>query len=60
MMGYLSRAKKINESAIRRSIIHGSIMASFAVEDFSANKLLEISMKDVKKRYEEFKAITKF
>ena len=60
MIGYLSKVKKINESAIRRSIIYGSIMASFAVEDFSVNKLLEISLADVKKRFEEFKRITKF
>lgn len=60
MMGYLSKAKKIDESAIRRSIIYGSIMASFAVEDFSVNRLLEISRRDIDERFEHFKKITKF
>lgn len=60
MIGYLSKAKKIDETAIRRSIIYGSILASFAVEDFSVNKLLEISMDDIEKRYQDFKKITSF
>ncbi|HPM42532.1 MAG TPA: PfkB family carbohydrate kinase [Candidatus Omnitrophota bacterium] len=60
MMGYLSRSKKIDERAIRRSIIYGSILASFAVEDFSVNRLLEISMEDIEKRYKTFKKITEF
>lgn len=60
MMGYLSRAKKIDETAVRRSIIYGSIMASFAVEDFSVDRLLKISRRDIAKRYEHFRRITKF
>lgn len=60
MMGYLSKAGKITDSAIRNSIVYGSIMASFAVQDFSVNKLLEIKMKDVKARFDHFKKITRF
>ncbi len=60
MMGYLSRARKINEATIRKSIVYGSIMASFTVEDFSVNRLLEISAKDIKDRFDNFRRITKF
>jgi len=60
MMGYLSRVKAINEAAIRRSIIYGSILASFTVEDFSVNRLLEISKKDIEARYRHFRKITRF
>lgn len=60
MMGFLSKARKINESAIRKAIIYGSIMASFTVEDFSVNRLLEISAKDIAARYSHFRRITKF
>lgn len=60
MMGYLSRAKAINEAAIRKSIIYGSILASFTVEDFSVNKLLEISKNDIDARYRQFGRMTKF
>ena len=60
MMGFLSKSKKLNESAIRKAIIYGSIMASFTVEDFSVNRLLEISAKDISNRYSHFRKITKF
>jgi len=60
MIGYLSKVKKIDETAIRRSIIYGSIMASFAVEDFSVNKLLELTPEHVEARYQQFKKITAF
>jgi sugar/nucleoside kinase (ribokinase family) len=60
MMGYLSRARKVSESNIRKSIIYGSIMASFAVEDFSVSRLLEISRKDIEARFNHFRRITKF
>ena len=60
VMGYLSKAGKINETNIRKSIIYGSILASFAVEDFSVNRLLEISMSDIEERYKHFREITRF
>ena len=60
MIGFLSRVGKINEANIRKSIIYGSILASFAVEDFSIDRMLEISMGDIRERYKHFSAITKF
>jgi hypothetical protein len=60
MVGYISRAKTINEAAIRKSIIYGSILASFAVEDFSVNRLLTISRKDIRNRFDHFRKITRF
>jgi len=60
LMGYLSKVPKINEANIRKGIIYGSILASFAVEDFSVNRLLGISMKDINKRFNHYREITKF
>lgn len=60
MVGYLSRARRIDESAIRKAVIYGSILASFTVEDFGVNALLKISFNDIKKRYDHFGRITKF
>ena len=60
MIGYLSKAGKLDNASIRKSIIYGSILASFVVEDFSMNKLLKISMGDISKRYNELKEMTKF
>lgn len=60
MIGFLSKTKKIDETAIRRSIIYGSILASFAVEDFSVNRLIEISKDDIDERYAKYRKITEF
>ena len=60
MIGYLSKAAKVNDASIRRSIIYGTILASFVVEDFSINKLLNISLGDINKRYNDFRRMTKF
>lgn len=60
MIGYLSQAGRIDDLNIRKSIIYGSILASFAVEDFSVDRMLEITMEDIEARYKHFKAITKF
>lgn len=59
-IGFLSRANRINEYNIRKAVIYGSILASFAVEDFSVDGLLRISLKDIKKRYAEFRKMTCF
>lgn len=60
MIGYLSTARKVSEAQIRKAIVYGSIMASFAVEDFSVNRLLDLSMAEIRARYNQFRKITKF
>ncbi|MFA4981535.1 MAG: PfkB family carbohydrate kinase [Candidatus Omnitrophota bacterium] len=60
MMGYLSRSRRIDEPSIRKSIIYGSVLASFAVEDFSVDRLLKLSFADIVARYRHFEKITKF
>jgi sugar/nucleoside kinase (ribokinase family) len=60
MIGFLAESGVRNEEAIRRAVVTGSIMASFAIEDFSVNRLLEVSVSDVNKRYRDFKDMTRF
>ena len=60
MIGFLSKAGSLSEINIRKSIIYGSILASFAVEDFSVDRMLEISIDDIAERYKHFREITKF
>ena len=60
MIGFLSKAGTLTEANIRKSVIYGSILASFAVEDFSVDRMLEISMEDINARYRHFNEITKF
>ena len=54
-MGHLAKTDKINEKNMKNALLWGSVMASFTVEDFSVNKFLRISKKDINKRYGEFK-----
>ena len=60
MIGYLSTARRIDDRGICRGTVYGNILASFTVEDFSVNGLTKISMRDVRRRYEHFKKITRF
>ena len=60
MMGYLSRCRKINEAQIRKSLIYGSIMASFAVEDFSVARLARLTRREIESRFRHYRAITRF
>ncbi len=60
MLGYLTGAKKIDSGVLRRALVYGSIMASFAVESFSAAGLLRITAKGLKERYLRFRGLTVF
>ena len=59
-MGYISNANNIDESTVRQAIIFGSAMASFNVEDFSLNRLKNLSYKEIEERFREFKSLTHF
>ncbi|RJQ44043.1 MAG: sugar kinase [Gaiellales bacterium] len=59
-MGYLSAADDINDATIRQAIVFGSTLASFNVEDFSLNRMKEISMQDILDRFTEFKLLSHF
>jgi len=60
MMGYLDRAKRIGGVVLRKAVVYGTIMASFAVEAFSVKRLLDIDRHDINKRYESFRSLTRF
>jgi len=54
-MGYLAKTNKINEKNMKKALLWGTVMASFTVEDFSVNRFLKITKKDIDKRYTTFK-----
>ncbi len=60
LIGYLAKTSDASESNIRRAIIYGSSIASFCTEDFSINKLTNISFKDIQERYNIFNKIREF
>lgn len=60
LIGYLARCDDNGDGAIRRAIISGSVMASFAVEDFSLNRLLCLEPEEIAERYHEIGLMTHF
>jgi sugar/nucleoside kinase (ribokinase family) len=59
-IGYLARAGKIDEAHLRRAVVHGSAMGSFAVERFSIQRLMEIGDADIRSRLEDFRRLVAF
>lgn len=59
-IGYLARTGDLSDRNMRRAVIVGSAMGSFAVEKFSNTRLLEITMSDIEKRVEEFRQLVAF
>ena len=59
-MGSLAASGKIDDAAIARAIIYGSTLASFAVEDFSLDRLLTLTQGEIKERFRHFKRLTHF
>ncbi|MFQ5633259.1 MAG: PfkB family carbohydrate kinase, partial [bacterium] len=53
-MGYLAKAKRINKNTLRRAMIYGSTLASFAVEDFSVERLRTLAEEEISRRFNAF------
>jgi sugar/nucleoside kinase (ribokinase family) len=59
-MGYLARTGDLSDANLRRAVVYGSAMGSFAVEKFSVQRLLEITPADIASRVAEFKRLVAF
>jgi sugar/nucleoside kinase (ribokinase family) len=59
-MGYLAQAGDPTPEAVRRAMICGSVLASFAVEDFSLDRLRTLSLADIAARYRAFQDLVGF
>jgi sugar/nucleoside kinase (ribokinase family) len=60
VMGYLAATGDLSPAGIRRSIVYGSVMASFTVEAFGLARLRELTREDVDRRYRQFVSLTTF
>src|SRR5258705_8723780 len=56
-MGYLARTGDLSDASLRRAVVYGSAMGSFAVEKFSVQRLLEITPADIASPVAEFKRL---
>lgn len=63
-MGYLASGRSVavdlDRNALRRAIIYGSVMGSFAVERFGLEGLRRLTKQEIEQRFREFTHLTRF
>lgn len=59
-MGYLASTGDLSFNNMKRAVIAGSALASFCVEKFGTERLMEIDRKDIDGRIAEFVSLTNF
>lgn len=59
-MGYLSSQENLDEAAMRRAMIFGSVMASFNVEEFGTERVRRLTQDEINERFRTFKKMTHF
>ena len=59
-MGYLASEDKLDEVALRRAMIFGSVMASFNVEEFGTERVQRLTHQEINERFKTFRQMTYF
>ena len=59
-MGYLAATWDSSPNGLRRAAVVGSVMGSFAVESFSADRLVSLTRRDVEERFRTLKRLSHF
>jgi sugar/nucleoside kinase (ribokinase family) len=59
-VGYLAKVGKLDNASLRKAVVYGSVMASFAVEDFSLNRLDRLTPAEIGERFKQFHELTAF
>ena len=58
LMGFLARQGRLTESILRTAVVYGTVMASYCVENFSMDRLLELTWEEIDHRYRAFIELT--
>jgi len=58
--GYLAKHGESGPAALRRAVVAGSVMASFCVEEFSLDGLIDLDPERIAHRYRAFQLLTDF
>ena len=59
-MGYLANVGNIEPYTVKQAIVMGTVMASFNVEDFSVNRVRNLTIEEIRERYTAFKNCMRF
>ena len=60
MMGHLAQSKKVDVVSLREAIAYGTVMASFAIGDFSIHGVKTIDINDIENRLDALRKMTQF
>lgn len=59
-IGYLASTHDISFENMKRAVIYGSNFASFCVEKFGTERMVDLSQKEIRTRLKQFKQLTQF
>lgn len=59
-MGYLAGAKDASDASLRRAMVYGSVLGSFAVEKFGLERLRHLKQSEIHARARHFAKLTQF
>ena len=59
-IGDLAATGDRSEANMRRAVIHGSVMGSFAVEKFSIERLMTVTRAEIDQRVREMRRLVTF
>ena len=58
--GYIAQTEDVSFESMKNAIIHGSNLASFCVEKFGTERMVDLNKEDVYARLQQFKSLTQF
>jgi sugar/nucleoside kinase (ribokinase family) len=59
-MGYLAGCGQSSDAALRRAMVYGSALGSFAVEEFGPERLRRLKLREIHARARHFSKLTQF
>jgi sugar/nucleoside kinase (ribokinase family) len=60
LLGYLAQVRRIDDTELRRAVVYGSAMGSFAVERFSVERFRDLTVAEIQDRVRQFLEMTAF
>lgn len=59
-IGYVAKTGDLSEANMRRAVVHGSVMGSFAVEKFSIERLMTVTKPEIDQRVKQLRRLVTF
>lgn len=59
-VGYLAKTKNYSFENMKNAVIYGSTLASFCVERFGTERMINLNTEEIQKRLQDFKNLTQF